>query len=113
MKLREREVLEVFGAVTLRQLRQWVQRGWIMPSQGEGGPLFDEVDVARIRLVCELRSDMNVNDDAVPIILALLDQLYGLRCELRTVATALVDQPEDVRQRLRQALSARAAGAHK
>ncbi len=107
MKLREREVLEVFGAVTLRQLRQWVQRGWIMPSQGEGGPLFDEVDVARIRLVWELRSDMNVNDDAVPIILALLDQLYGLRCELRTIATALVDQPDDVRQRLRQALSAR------
>ncbi|OHV79921.1 chaperone modulator CbpM [Ensifer sp. LCM 4579] len=107
MKLREREVLEVFGAVTLRQLRQWVQRGWIVPSQSENGPLFDEVDVARIRLVCELRSDMNVNDDAVPIILALLDQLYGLRCELRTVATALVDQPDDVLQQLRQALSAR------
>ncbi len=31
---------------------------------------------------------MNVNDDAVPIILALLDQLYGLRRELRTIATA-------------------------
>ncbi|ODR92029.1 chaperone modulator CbpM [Sinorhizobium alkalisoli] len=107
MKLREREVLEVFGTITLRQLRQWVQRGWIVPSQGEAGPVFDEVDIARIRLVCELRSDMNVNDDAVPIILTLLDQLYGLRCELRTIATALVDQRDDVLQQLRQALSAR------
>ena len=38
---------------------------------------------------------------------ALLDQLYGLRCELRTIATALVDQRDDVLQQLRQALSAR------
>lgn len=111
MKLREREVVEVFGTITLRQLRQWVQRGWIVPSQGERGPLFDEVDLARIRLVCELRRDMNVNDDAVPIILELLDQLYGLRRDLRTIATALLDQPDDVRQRLRQALSAR-SGRH-
>ena len=47
---------------------------------------------------------MNVNDDAVPIILALLDQLYGLRRELRTIATALSKQPDEVRQQLKQSL---------
>ncbi|MBP2234467.1 chaperone modulatory protein CbpM [Sinorhizobium kostiense] len=111
MKLREREVVEVFRVLTLRQLRQWVQRGWIVPSQSETGPLFDEVDLARIRLVCELRRDMNVNDDAVPIILELLDQLYGLRRDLRAVVTALLDQPDDVRQKLTQSLSAK-SGKH-
>lgn len=104
MKLSERQVLEQCDAVTLKQLRQWVHSGWIVPAQGESGLSFDDVDVARIRLVCELRRDMNVNDDAVPIILALLDQLYGLRRELRTIATALSKQPDEVRQQLMQSL---------
>lgn len=105
MRLTEEQVLELFRTVTGRQLRQWVRRGWIMPSQGQAGPLFDEVDIARIRLVCELRNDMNVNDDAVPIILALLDQLYRLRGELRSIADALRDQPDDIRQEIGRAFS--------
>ncbi|PDT44560.1 chaperone modulator CbpM [Sinorhizobium fredii] len=105
MRLTEGQVLELFRTLTARQLRQWVRRGWIAPSQVETAPLFDDVDIARIRLVCELRDDMNVNDDAVPIILALLDQLYGLRRELRTLADALRHQPDEVRQEVRRALS--------
>ncbi len=105
MRLNEGQVLELFRTVTARQLRQWVRRGWIVPSRVESRLLFDDVDIARMRLVCELRDDMNVNDDAVPIILALLDQLYALRRELRTVADALRDQPDEVRQQVRQALS--------
>ncbi|MDW9766511.1 chaperone modulator CbpM [Sinorhizobium meliloti] len=112
MKLTEKQVLEQFDAVTLKQLRQWVHSGWIVPAQGESGPSFDDVDVARIRLVCELRRDMNVNDDAVPIILALLDQLYGLRRELRTFATALSEQPDEVRRQLKQALFSRIGQRH-
>ncbi|AUX78587.1 chaperone modulator CbpM [Sinorhizobium fredii] len=105
MRLTEGQVLELFRTLTARQLRQWVRRGWIVPSQVATAPLFDDVDIARIRLVCELRDDMNVNDDAVPIILALLDQLYGLRRELRTLADALRHQPDEVRQEVRRALS--------
>ncbi|OAP38239.1 hypothetical protein AU381_21895 [Sinorhizobium glycinis] len=105
MRLTEGQVLELFRTLTARQLRQWVRRGWIVPSQVESVPLFDDVDIARLRLVCELRDDMNVNDDAVPIILALLDQLYGLRRELRTIAGALRRQPDDVRQEVMRALS--------
>ncbi|PDT81647.1 chaperone modulator CbpM [Sinorhizobium sp. BJ1] len=105
MRLTEGQVLELFRTLTARQLRQWVRRGWIVPSQVESGPLFDDVDIARIRLVCELRDDMNVNDDAVPIILALLDQLYGVRRELRTIASALRGQSDEVRQDVRRAVS--------
>ena len=37
MKLTERQVLERCDAVTLKQLRQWVHSGWIVPAQGESG----------------------------------------------------------------------------
>ncbi len=57
MKLTERQVLDQFDTVTRKQLRQWVHSGWIAPAQSESGPSFDDVDVARIRLVCELRRE--------------------------------------------------------
>lgn len=107
MTLTERQVVDAVGAVSLRQLRLWIRRGWIVPAQGESGPVFDEADVARARLVCQLRHDMNVNEDAVPVVLALVDQLYGVRRELRTVLRAIGDQPQEVRRRIRDAYRAR------
>ena len=44
---------------------------------------FDEEDLARIQLIQELREDFGVNDEAVPIILHLIDQLNLIQLELR------------------------------
>jgi chaperone modulatory protein CbpM len=107
MTFTERELVETVGAITLRQLRLWVRRGWVVPAQGENGPVFDEADVARARLVWQLRCDMNVNDDAVPVVLALIDQLHGIRQELKAVLGAIGDQPGDIRQRIRSAYRTR------
>lgn len=110
MRLTEAEVVERSGRMSIRRLRLWVRNGWVAPVIGERGPVFDEIDVARVRLVCELKSDMNLNDDAVPVVLSLIDQLHGLRCELRSLAEAVERQPEEVRQRIRETYSGRAGG---
>lgn len=107
MRLTEKQLLDALEAVSRRQLRLWISRGWIVPTLGEDGPAFDETDLARARLVCQLRHDMNVNEDAVPVILALMDQLYGVRRELRTVAEAIDDQPQEIRRRIREAYRVR------
>lgn len=103
MSYTEDQVIDLIGALSRRQLRLWIRRGWIVPTQGQAGPVFDDTDVARVRLICELRRDMNVNDDAVPVVLTLMDQLYGLRRELRAVMQAIGDQPERVRTQIREA----------
>jgi chaperone modulatory protein CbpM len=41
---------------------------------------------------------MEVNDEVMPLILSLVDQVYGLRRELRRLALAVKEQPEDVRR---------------
>ena len=46
MKLTEEQVVEAVGTISLKQLRVWVSRGWIVPAHGESGPVFDEMDVA-------------------------------------------------------------------
>ena len=98
MKLAEREVVATIGTLHLRELRLWVRQGWIRPAQGESGPLFDDLDIARVRLICDLRGGMAVPAEAIPMVLSLLDQVHGLRAELRALAEAIQRQPEDTRK---------------
>lgn len=81
-------------------LEAWVAAGWLMPTAREGGVQFSEIDVARVRLIHDLRGDIGVNDEGVGVILDLIDQLHGLRRTLGHFLTALHTQPEDLRERL-------------
>jgi chaperone modulatory protein CbpM len=65
------------------ELRRFVEERWVEPENGDG---FGEVDVARVQLIIELRRDLSVNDDAMPLVLSLLDQVYALRRQVRALA---------------------------
>lgn len=76
------------------EVTRWIEQSWVLPVEEEGELLFDEVDRARIQLIVELRRDLEVNDEAIPVVLRLLDQVYGLRRtidELRQGIMALSD----------------------
>ena len=60
----------------------YVARAWVRPMPGSEGWQFEEIDIARIDLVTHLRQDMAVNDEAVDLVLSLLDQLYDLRSRI-------------------------------
>ncbi len=98
MRLAEREVVAAVRRLHLRELRLWVREGWVKPAEADDGPVFDEIDVARIRLICDLRKDLSLSSDAVPTVLSLLDQIHGLRRELRALADAVDRQPADIRK---------------
>ena len=40
---------------------------------------FSDIDLARARLIADLRGDLGVNDEAIPVVLDLIDQIHGLR----------------------------------
>jgi chaperone modulatory protein CbpM len=64
------------------ELSGWIEQSWVRPlRQGEGWH-FDDGDVARLQLICELKREMAVNDEAIPLVLELLDQLYATRATL-------------------------------
>ena len=52
--------------------------------------------MARVRLIHDLRHGMDVGEDAVPLVLSLLDQVYELRSRLKSVLHAVEAQPSDV-----------------
>lgn len=103
----ERTVVTRVERMTLRDLRLWVREGWVQPAQGESGPIFDDLDVARLRLLCDLRKDMAMPTDVVPTVLTLIDHLHKTRRDLRLLADALQEQPADIRQAVASAMRRR------
>jgi chaperone modulatory protein CbpM len=90
-------VTALFPDLTQVELTTWVERGWVVPDTGEGGLVFREIDVARVRLILDLRRGMDVAEDAMPLVLSLLDQVYELRSRLKSVLRAVEAQPREVR----------------
>jgi len=79
------------------ELRQWIEERWVRVEQGDRGFLFHEVDVARVRLIRELRHELAIGNEAIPVILDLIDQVYGLRRRLRQLRDAIDAQPAELR----------------
>lgn len=60
-------------------LQVWIEEEWLIPGGTAPEPVFTEADVARAKLIRDLKHDMGVNDEGVGIILNLLDQMHSLR----------------------------------
>jgi chaperone modulatory protein CbpM len=55
------------------------------------------LDPERAGFICDLRRDLAVEEETVPLVLSLLDQIYALRRQMNALAGAIGQQPEDVR----------------
>jgi len=98
-------VAALFSDLPEIELTGWVERGWVLPEADDSGWVFHEIDVARVRLIYDLRHDMDVTEETMPLVLSLLDQMYELRGRLRAVLQAVEAQPADVRQAILQSIS--------
>jgi chaperone modulatory protein CbpM len=100
------EVVLAVERVDLVELHAWVERGWIAPAGRRGAePLFSDLDVARACLICDLVHDLAVEEETVPLVLSLLDQVYDLRRQLGALTAAIQRQPDDVRRRILELLT--------
>ena len=71
------QVIEEFG-ISEELMYLAIKSRWISPFKLEEKKL-DHEDLARLQLIAELRDDFGVNNDSIPIILHLIDQLHALR----------------------------------
>ena len=97
-------VVALFAELGEPELIAWIDRGWIRPEAAETGPIFHDIDIARVRLILDLRGAMRIEDETIPVVLSLLDQVYELRSGLRAVLRAVEAQPEPVRTAIRAAI---------
>lgn len=80
------EVLHAVPGLPAERLDLWVARAWVRPDEG---PIFADIDVARVRLLVVLQDDMEIEPASVPVVLSLLDQLYDARRQMRLFREAL------------------------
>ena len=90
--------LSTRSGVESATIAMWIEAGWLSPPQGERG--HSEADVARARLVRDLREDLGVNDEGIGVLLDLIDQIHGLRHLLETLVCAVREQSPTVHQRI-------------
>lgn len=103
------ELARRFAGLDAAELARWVENRWVLPEREGEAVLFHEVDVARVELILEIRRDYAVDDDALSLMLGLLDQVYSLRRQMRRLCDALEAAPPEVQDAIRRALP-RAAG---
>ena len=98
------ELLARLGGVERTEVVRWIENRWLLPERREGGWAFAEVDIARAELIVEIRREFAIDDETLALVLGLLDQVYGLRRQMRRLSEALAAQPPDVQDAIRRAL---------
>ncbi len=104
------EVVVMLGRVDRVELRRWIELGWVVPERRDSELVFSEMDVARVRLICDLRYDLAVEEETIPLVLSLLDQLYTLRRQMRALTSAIERQPEEIRRAILDQLAGGRSG---
>lgn len=90
--------------VQISDVTRWVGLAWVRPDGGPGTWVFRDIDVARVRLIVELRDDLHVTEDMLPTVLSLMDQLYDARRHMRALRHALDALPGEARASVLRAL---------
>ena len=94
-------VLRMVQGVEASELERWIEARWVRPERIDSNFLFTEIDVARVHLIVELKDQLMIDEEAMPVVLNLLDQVYALRHRLKALADALDALPPDIKETLR------------
>ena len=92
------------GGIEPQEIEHWIRERWVLPERSGGTYVFHEIDVARVRLIREMKYDLAINEEAMPVVLGLLDQLYAMRHRLRGLSAAIDALPAELRETLQHYL---------
>ena len=90
-------VCRLVGGLDPQELEHWIEERWVLPESAGEGYLFHEVDVARVHLIVEMKRELAIDEEAIPVVLRLLDQVYALRRRLRALSALIEALPPDLR----------------
>jgi chaperone modulatory protein CbpM len=98
-------VVALFSDLDAAELSGWIEQRWVQPERAASEAwVFYEIDVARVRLIYDLRRQLDTPEETMPLLLSLLDQVYELRRKLKAMTRALESQPPDVQAAFLEAL---------
>lgn len=102
--MRLEDLVETITALQRGDLETWVSQELIAPRQEAGTLLFTDIECARVRLICTLHYELDVETDTLPVVLSLVDQLYDTRQRLLSLTAAVAAQDRAVQAAIMAAI---------
>lgn len=96
--MRMNELVASITALRREDLELWIGEAIVHAGEEKGEPVFEEAECARVRLICTLHYDLDVEPGTLPIVLDLIDQLHETRRRLKALGSAVLVQDEAVRR---------------
>ena len=90
--MRVEELLSAIAALQRSDLESWIREELVAPQQHEETLVFSEMECARVRLICTLHYELEIDAGTLPVVLSLIDQLYDTRQRLRSLTAAVAAQ---------------------
>ncbi len=90
------ELVERIDMLQLSDLEDWIGEKLVEPRHDGETFFFTDAQCARVRLICSLRYELEIDADTLPVVLSLIDQLYDTRQRLRSLTAAITMQDKFV-----------------
>ncbi len=94
--MRVEDLVAAIAALQRSDLEAWIREQLVAPQQDAGTLFFSDMECARIRLICTLHYELEIDADTLPVVLSLVDQLYDTRQRLLSLTAAVAAQDKAV-----------------
>lgn len=94
--MRVDKLVETISALQRNDLEVWIREELVTPRHESGTLFFSDMECARVRLICMLRYELEIDPETLPVVLSLIDQLYGTRQRLLSLTAAVAAQHKDI-----------------
>jgi chaperone modulatory protein CbpM len=98
------DLLATIPSLQRGDLEGWIRDELIAPQQ-DAGLSFSDKECARVRLICTLTYELEIDSGALPVVLSLLDQLYDTRQRLLSLSRAVTLQDKAIQGAVIAAMS--------
>lgn len=98
------DLLATIPSLQRGDLEGWIRDELVAPQQ-DAALSFSDMECARIRLICTLTYELEVDSGALPVVLSLLDQLYDTRQRLLSLTRAVTVQDKAIQAAIIAAMS--------
>lgn len=96
--MRMDELVASITELRREDLEAWIGESMVHPAKQKGEPVFGEAECARVRLICTLSYDLDIEAGTLPMMLDLIDQLHETRHRLLSLSDAVLAQDEEIRR---------------
>jgi chaperone modulatory protein CbpM len=90
------DLVAAIAVLQRSDLETWIREELVVPQKETGTPRFTDMECARVRLICTLHYELEIELDTLPVVLSLVDQLYNTRRRLLSLTAAVAAQDKTV-----------------